>query len=131
VLGTALGPIASAARRLGATVTFSSDGDLSAQLKALDDDADKQSRGFRLERVIADLFRANRFEVKLNPHTAHPRQTDLVVVRAVAIAISSSASGARPRRISTTSMPFVRGCGARSVRPVDHQCGGVLWHRYH
>jgi hypothetical protein len=62
-------------------VAFGSDGDLNEQLKTLDEDTDKQGRGIRFERVIADLFRANRFEVKLNPDTAHPRQTDLIAVR--------------------------------------------------
>lgn len=62
-------------------MTFGSDRDLGEQLKALDKDTDAHGRGLRFEGVIADLFRANRFEVRVNPGMAQPRQTDLLAVR--------------------------------------------------
>ena len=62
-------------------MTFGTEWDLDEQLKALDEDTDARGRGVRFETVIADLFRRNRFEVRLNPGTALPRQTDLLAVR--------------------------------------------------
>jgi Holliday junction resolvase len=62
-------------------MTFGTEWNLGDQLKALEDDPDAQRRGLRFERVIADLFRANQFEVTTNPGTARPRQTDLLAVR--------------------------------------------------
>jgi hypothetical protein len=62
-------------------VTLGNDWDLGAQLKALDEDTDAHGRGVRFEGLIADLFRANRFEVTFNPGMARPRQTDLLAVR--------------------------------------------------
>jgi hypothetical protein len=62
-------------------VTFGSEWNLGAELDALEADPDAHGRGRRFERVIARLFSEDRFEVKLNPGTAQPRQTDVIAVR--------------------------------------------------
>jgi len=40
---------------------------------------DPQQRGYRLESLVAKLFRKGHFDVDVNPAAAKPRQTDLVV----------------------------------------------------
>jgi hypothetical protein len=42
---------------------------------------DKAKRGRRFEKLVADLFRVNHFDVRLNPGTARPRQTDLLATK--------------------------------------------------
>jgi Holliday junction resolvase len=39
-------------------------------------------RGRELEHLVADLFRRLHFEVRLNPGTARPRQTDVLASKA-------------------------------------------------
>src|SRR4051794_35601676 len=38
-------------------------------------------RGRSFERLVADLFRANHFDVRINPGAARPRQTDLLATK--------------------------------------------------
>ncbi|WP_063838647.1 MULTISPECIES: restriction endonuclease [Micromonospora] len=47
--------------------------------------ADKTKRGRLFENLVADLFRANHFDVRLNAGVARPRQTDLLATRAAEV----------------------------------------------
>lgn len=55
--------------------------DLQTALHALEGVADRAKRGRLFENLVADLFRANHFEVRLNAGAARPRQTDLLAIR--------------------------------------------------
>ncbi|MEV4666070.1 restriction endonuclease [Micromonospora echinofusca] len=55
--------------------------DLQSALYALEVMADKAKRGRLFESLVADLFRANHFDVRLNAGAARPRQTDLLATR--------------------------------------------------
>ena len=55
--------------------------DLPKALRELDSLTDRANRGRRFESLVADLFRANHFEVRLNPGSGRPRQTDLLATK--------------------------------------------------
>lgn len=54
---------------------------LSDELKRLQAIGDAQRRGYEFQDFIGILFRREHFRVELNPGTARPRQTDLLVTR--------------------------------------------------
>jgi hypothetical protein len=62
-------------------VRLNIESDLSAALRSLEGMADKAKRGRRFESLVADLFRANHFDVRLNAGVARPRQTDLLATK--------------------------------------------------
>ncbi|MFG1849697.1 restriction endonuclease [Micromonospora carbonacea] len=61
------------------------DSDLQKALHALEGMTDKAKRGRLFENLVADLFRANHFDVRLNAGVARPRQTDLLATRAAEV----------------------------------------------
>jgi hypothetical protein len=52
------------------------------KLSAIEAMPDPRKRGLAFEGLIVELFSASHFEVRKNPGTARPRQTDLVATRA-------------------------------------------------
>jgi hypothetical protein len=62
-------------------VRLNIESDLHEALRALDGMADKAKRGRQFERLVADLFRANHFDVRLDAGVARPRQTDLLATK--------------------------------------------------
>lgn len=60
---------------------LNSESSLYETLRALEGMADRANRGRRFESLVADLFRANHFDVRPNPGAARPRQTDLLAAK--------------------------------------------------
>src|SRR4051794_4015895 len=55
--------------------------ELQAELRRLEGMRNPAQRGRSFERLVADLFRANHFDVRINPGAARPRQTDLLATK--------------------------------------------------
>jgi Holliday junction resolvase len=58
------------------------DGSLSSRLHGIEQLGSAVRRGRQLEHLVADLFRQLHFEVRINPGTARPRQTDVLASKA-------------------------------------------------